>query len=85
MGGGIASASAIITGGNATVFNTAGVHKNTLRGYPPSNGSVTHYYSSFDVLRFGNLLTPASVPGRGISLGAAGFHSMSGVCSAMGC
>lgn len=85
LGGGIAAAAAIVTGGNATIFNAAGVHSNTLRGYAPSNGSVTYYYSSFDVLRIGNALTPARVPGEHISLGAAGFHGMGGVCRAMGC
>lgn len=85
LGGGIASAAAIVTGGSATIFNAAGVHSNTLRGYSPSNGSVTYYYSSFDVLRLGNALTPASVPGQHISLGAAGLHDMGSVCRAMGC
>ncbi len=85
LGGGIASAAAIVTGGSATIFNAAGVHNNTLRGYSPSNGSVSYYYSSFDVLRLGNAITPASVPGQHISLGAAGLHGMGGVCRAMGC
>ena len=85
LGGGIASAAAIVTGGNATVFNADGVHDNTLNGHSRSNGSVTHYSSSFDVLQVGNALTPASVPGKQISLGAAGLHGMGGVCAAMSC
>ena len=85
LGGGIASASAIITGRGATVFNAAGVHSNTLRGYSPSNGSVTHFRSSFDVVQGANALTPASVPGRQVSMGAAGLHGMGSMCRAMGC
>ncbi|MEX0916444.1 MAG: RHS repeat-associated core domain-containing protein, partial [Wenzhouxiangellaceae bacterium] len=85
LGGGIASVSAIITGGSATTFNAAGVHNNTLRGFSRSNGTVRSYYSNFDVLRIGNALTPASVPGQRIPLDNAGFHGMSGVCRAMGC
>ena len=85
LGGGIASVAAIWTGGSATVFNAAGVHANTLGGYAPSRGSVTHFHSSFDVLRLGNAFTPVSVPGARVSLGAAGLHGMGGVCRAMGC
>lgn len=85
LGGGIASATAIITGRSATVFNAAGIHSNTIAGYPSANASVRYFYSSFDVLRIGNALTPASVPGQGFALGAAGLHGMSGVCAAMGC
>jgi len=85
LGGGLASAAAIITGGSATTFNAAGVHSNTLRGFSRSNGTIRSYYSRFDVLRIGNALTPASVPGQRIPLGNAGFHGMSGVCNAMGC
>jgi len=85
LGGGIASASAIVTGGSATVFNAAGVHTNTLRGFAPSNGSVNYIYSSFDVLRLGNMVTPARVPGERIPLGGAGLHGMRGVCRDMGC
>ncbi len=84
LGGGIASAAAIITGGSANTFNAAGVHDNTLRGFDRSNGSVTSYYSTFDVLRIGNALTPASVPGNRVSLGAAGFHGIGGVINALG-
>ena len=85
LGGGIAAASAIVTGGSATIFNAAGVHRNTVSGFSMSNGSITHYRSSFDVLRIGNALSPASVPGTTVSLGAAGLHGMDGVCRAMGC
>lgn len=84
LGGGIASAAAIITGGSAYTFNAAGVHDNTLRGFDRSNGSVTSYYSTFDILRIGNALTPASVPGNRVSLGVAGFHGIDGVVKALG-
>lgn len=62
--GGEASASAIITGGSATVFNAAGVHANTLRDVSPSTGSVTYFYSSLDVLRLGNTLTRCQRAGK---------------------
>lgn len=86
LGGGIASAAAIVTGGSATTFNAAGVHDNTLRGFDRSNGSVTSYYSTFDVLHVLNWITPssASVPGQRISLGAAGFHGMGSMVNALG-
>ncbi len=51
----------------------------------PFSFSITHFRSSFDVLRIGNALTPARVPGTTVSLGAAGFHGMAGVCRAVGC
>lgn len=85
LGGGIASAAAIITGGSATTFNAAGVHDNTLRGFARSNGSIRAYYGAFDMLRFGNAFTPASVAGQQISLGVAGLHGMDGVCQVAGC
>lgn len=85
LGGGIASAAAIVTGNGATVFNAAGVHNNTLNGIRRSNGAVTHFRSSFDVLQPINALTPSSVPGQQISIGPAGLHGMGGVCRAMGC
>ena len=85
LGAGIAAASAIVTGGSATIFNAAGVHPNTVRGFSMSRGSITHFQSSFDALRIGNALTPARVPGTTVSLGAAGFHGMAGVCRAVGC
>ncbi|WP_211215067.1 FG-GAP-like repeat-containing protein [Algicola sagamiensis] len=84
LGGGIAAAAAIITGGNATVFNAAGVHNNTIRDYKRSNGSVKYYYSSHDLLRLGNNLTPSSVPGKRYNLGSAGAHGMGDICQTMG-
>jgi RHS repeat-associated protein len=84
LGGGIASAAAIVTGGSARTFNAAGVHDNTLGGFERSHGPVTSYYSTFDVLRIGNALTPASVPGDRVSLGAAGIHGIGGVIKALG-
>ena len=85
LGGGIASAAAIVTSSSATVFNAAGVHINTLGGVSPTNGSVVHFHSSYDVLHLFNALTPASVPGQQVPLGRAGFHGMGGICRAMGC
>ncbi len=85
LGGGIAAAVAIRSGVSATVFNAAGVHINTLGGVLPANGSVVHFHSSFDVLQLVNTFSPASVPGRQVPLGAAGFHGMGGVCRAVGC
>lgn len=86
LGGGIASASAIVTGGSAVTFNAAGVHNNTIGDFSRSNGSVTSYYSTFDVLHVLNWITPssASVPGQRISLGAAGFHGMGSMVNALG-
>jgi hypothetical protein len=84
LGGGIASASAIITGGSANTFNPAAIHDNTLRGTNRSNGSIVSYYSTLDVLRIGNALAPASVPGNQVSLGVAGFHGIGGVIKALG-
>ncbi len=53
-------------------------------GRSRSNGSVTSYYSTLDVLRLGNALTPASVPGNQVSLGVAGFHGIGGIIKALG-
>lgn len=81
LGGGIAAAASAVTGRAATVFNAAGVHANTVArfGAKLSNASVTYYYSSFDVLRIGNAITPARVPGQAISVGPAGPHNMQGL------
>jgi len=86
LGGGIASASAIVTGGSAVTFNAAGVHNNTIGDFSRSNGSVTSYYSTFDVLHVLNWITPssASVPGQRVSLGAAGLHGMGSMVNALG-
>ena len=83
LGGGIASAAAIVTGGSANIFNAAGVHNNTLRGFSRSHGSVNYHYSNFDVLRYANYLTPSRVPGNHISVGNAGFHGIGGVVDAL--
>lgn len=84
LGGGIASAAAIITGGSANTFNAMGVHDNTLRGVDRSNGSITYYYSTFDVARIANALAPASAAGMPVSLGAAGLHGIGGIVKALG-
>ena len=80
LGGGLAAASAIATGGSATIFNAAGLHANTLRGYSPGAASITHYRSSTDILRLGNALTPTTLYGKKVSLGPAGWHTMSHAC-----
>ncbi len=88
LGGGIALAASVVTGGPAIVFNAAGVHENTVARYAGSlsGAPVRYYYGSLDILRLGNALTPASVPGnQHISLGFAGLHTMSGICGAIGC
>jgi len=81
LGGGIAAAAAIITGGSATTFNAAGVHSNTIRGFSRSNGNILAYHSDYDVLYYANLLTPssASVPGTRIPLGDAGMHDIGSI------
>jgi len=85
LGGGLAAAASAVTGRKATVFNAAGVHENTVARYGVklSSSSVTYYYSDFDALRFLNAITPASVPGRRVSLGMAGFHQMDDIVDAM--
>ena len=85
LGGGLASAAAVWTGGDATVFNAAGLHSNTIGTHVASNANVTYFYSSVDVLRLGNALTPTRVPGNRVSVGVAGFHRMDSLCKAMGC
>ena len=85
LGGALAAASAITTGGGATTFNAAGVHSNTVGGLTAAPGSITQFNSTFDVMQMGNALTPANARGSQISLGAAGVHGMGGVCRAMGC
>src|SRR5690606_29634930 len=82
LGGGLAAAAAIRTGGSATIFNPAGVHSNTISGYDPRAATIRSYHSSFDMLRVGNALTPAQVYGQRYSLGAAGLHSSRGYCEA---
>ncbi|WP_299574440.1 RHS repeat-associated core domain-containing protein [uncultured Shewanella sp.] len=81
LGGGLASAAALVTGGNATVFNAAGLNPNTVNG----SGSVVYFYSTVDALRYVNMITPVNVPGEHVSLGIAGGHGMDAVCDAMGC
>ncbi len=85
LGGGLASAAAVETGGSATVFNAAGLHGSTVGGKALSSASVVHFHSSLDLLQLGNAPTPVRVPGEQVPLGAAGLHGMDGVCRAMGC
>ena len=84
LGGGLASAAAIVTGGSATVFNAAGVRNSTIGSFSRNNGSITHYSSGYDGLRAINALSGASVPGTQINLGHAGPHTMPNICTAMG-
>jgi hypothetical protein len=71
--------------GHSDTLNAAAVHPNTVGGQRMSNGSITHYRSSFDMLQILNVLTPASVPGTTVPLWDAGLHGMNGVCREMGC
>ncbi|WP_143327934.1 RHS repeat-associated core domain-containing protein [Colwellia polaris] len=84
LGGGLASAAAIVTGGSATVFNAAGIRNSTIGSFSRNNGSITHYYSGYDGIRAINAFSGASVPGTQINLGHAGPHTMPNVCAAMG-
>ncbi|SDK26514.1 Protein of unknown function [Ferrimonas sediminum] len=84
LGGGLASAAAIHTGGSATVFNAAGLHNNILGPYQRANGSITHYYSGYDAISAINAFTPSSVPGTQINLGHGGWHDMGSMCKIMG-
>jgi len=89
LGGGIASAAAVVTGLRATTFNAAGLHSNTVGRYNRSLSNAPNliraYYSSLDVLSFGQAITPLpNAAGRRISLGPAGFHGMGGICSTIG-
>jgi RHS repeat-associated protein len=81
LGGGLASVSAMAVGGRATVFNTAGLHSNTLQGLDPGSASIRHLYSTGDILRVLNALTPAKVYGQSYSLGYAGMHGRNGLCA----
>ncbi|MDX1303034.1 RHS repeat-associated core domain-containing protein [Photobacterium sp.] len=83
LGGGLATASAMVTGAGARVFNAAGVHENTIAGYERLGWSVTNYNSTFDVIQGLNAITPASTRGETVSLGSAGIHVMSGVCGSV--
>ncbi|WP_420933670.1 toxin TcdB middle/N-terminal domain-containing protein [Alteromonas sp. A081] len=85
LGGGLASASAIVTGGRATVFNAAGVNSRTVGGLTPAPGSITHFQSSFDGLQMLNSITPVKTYGEQVALGPAGWHPMGGVCQRVGC
>ena len=88
LGGGLAMAMAAKTGhySSYTVFNAAGVHPRTVGGsHVLDKMAGTYIYSSLDVLRVGNALTRARVPGTRISLGAAGLHSMAKMCEVMRC
>ena len=87
LGGGEAMAMAAATGryGAYTVFNSAGLHPRTVGREAFGRLRGTHFQSSWDVLRLGNALTPASVPGVRVPLGWAGFHPMTGVCRRMEC
>lgn len=84
LGGGLASAAAIHTGGSATVFNAAGLHNNTLGPYQRTNGSITHYHSGYDAISAINAFTPSSVPGTQINLGHGSWHDMGSMCKIMG-
>lgn len=84
LGGGLASAAAIYTGGNGVVFNAAGLHNNTLGDLNPNRGNITHYYSGYDAISVINAMTPASVPGTQINMGHGSWHDMGSMCKVMG-
>jgi hypothetical protein len=81
LGGGLASVGAMKTGGTATVFNTAGLHSNTIGGLDAGSASIRHLYSSGDILRVLNAMTPAKVYGQSYSLGYAGMHGRRALCA----
>jgi hypothetical protein len=85
MGGGIAAAAAIITGRDATTFNAADVHTNTLRGFKYRKGSINHYFSHNDGLQRLNRFTPGTLYGTRHQVLHGGTHSIDSLCSAMGC
>ena len=83
LGGGLAVAAALATGGKATVFNASGLSYNTIGSYNMANAHIVNYRSTFDLLGLGNALTPVIVPGRRVSLGMAGLHGVAGLVNAV--
>lgn len=83
LGGGLASAAAIYTGGTASVFNAAGLHDNTIGDFSRNRGSITHYHSGYDAISAVNAFTPTSVPGTQVNLGHASWHDMGSMCSVL--
>lgn len=79
LGGGLASAAAIYTGGTASVFNAAGLHDNTIGDFSRNRGSITHYYSGYDAISAVSAFTPTSVPGTQVNLG----HDMGSMCQVL--
>ena len=88
LGGGLASAAAIVTGRPATTFNAAGLHSNTVGGrnaLASGAGLIRAYHSSFDVLSIVQKITPLpDAAGQRIPMGRAGLHGMGGLCRAAG-
>ncbi|MBW2713802.1 MAG: RHS repeat-associated core domain-containing protein, partial [Deltaproteobacteria bacterium] len=90
LGGGLASAAAIVTGSRATVFNASGLHSNTVtrHGFSLSSGQglINAYSSSYDILNVLQDVTPMpNVAGRRFQMGNAGWHSLTGVCGVSAC
>jgi hypothetical protein len=50
LGGGMASAAALVTGSKATTFNAAGLNKHTIAKYPLVPADVEAYYTPVDPL-----------------------------------
>lgn len=84
LGGGLASAATIHTGGKGVVFNAAGLHDDTLGDFGRNSGSIKHYHSGYDVVSVVNAITPTAVPGTQINMGHAGWHLMGSMCKVMG-
>ncbi|MCO7223009.1 FG-GAP-like repeat-containing protein [Pleionea sp. CnH1-48] len=83
LGGGLASAAAVVTGRRAVTFNAAGVHQNTVgKGYDMSKASVRAYYNGTDLLSVfqdNSFFAPGAL-GERIALPAYNVHMMSGIC-----
>ncbi|WP_375753007.1 hypothetical protein [Vibrio sp. HN007] len=82
IGGGLASAAVMASGGSAMTFNAV-VHNNTVVDI--SKGwSINNYVSTDDVIQKLNSLTPnASLRGDVRSLGPVGQHGISDMCRAV--
>lgn len=83
LGGGLASAAAIYTGGSGVVFNAAGLHNNTIGNFSRNRGNITHYHSGYDAVSVVNAVTLTKVPGSQINLGHASWHDMGSMCKVL--
>jgi len=83
LGGGLASAAAMATGGNAVTFNAAGLSQRYGGG--ANSGTIRAYYTRGDILSLIQDTVPGipSASGQRVPLINYGVHQMSGVCQAM--